>query len=68
MEITTQHELDDTVYYLQNNKITSSTVYRITVTVTGEITHIVYRLTNTATISEDNTYNSKDSLVKGLLE
>ena len=67
MEIEVAFNLDDVIWYMDNNRIKNSTITGFEVTVNEDKTvSIIYRFNDYDTINSTQTFNSKERLIKYL--
>ena len=71
MTIETKFSVGDTVYLIHDNRITSGTIYKITIDITGiEDTYIYYHLEvnryDVKRVIEERLFASKEQLIQSL--
>lgn len=72
MEITTKYNLEDTVYFMQDNKLKSAEIVGVNVSIrTGASRYIEYKVYRSndireLNINEEDLFTSKEELLKSL--
>lgn len=66
MEIEVAFNLDDVIWYMNNNQIKNSTITGFEVTVNEDKTVSIIYLDDYGTINSTQTFNSKERLIKYL--